>query len=195
MWELVTAGNVSCLLCWCRGAQGTGNPPFSIFVGNDDVTTPNSYTVLDNTNCTATAVAFTQNSQTLAVPCPRQGRYVVIKSTGGPLVLCEVSVYGKLQFLNFEHACVTSFMSLVPVIAMHALMTCLIFELHLIVLYILPFSCFMPAVNMQCAGYTPDSSGAATESAGNDVSDLILTNNCGNQFKNTGASESSLTHA
>ena len=61
--------------------------------------------------------------------------------------------------------------------------------------FFFPFMNFTPAVNLQCAGCTPDSSGAATESAGNDVSDLILTNNCENQFSYTGASESSLTHA
>ncbi len=37
------------------------------------------------------------------------------------------------------------------------------------------------------AGYTPDSSGAKTESAGNDISDLILTNSCSAQFTYTGA--------
>ena len=61
------------LQCCCRDTQGVGNPPFSIFVGDNDVTTPNTYTVLDNTNCTATSVAFTQNLQALAVPCPPPG--------------------------------------------------------------------------------------------------------------------------
>lgn len=91
------------LSCCCRDTRGVGNPPFSIFVGDEDVTTPNTYTVLDNTNCTATSVAFAQNSQALEVPCPRQGRYVAIKATGGPLVLCEVSVYGKLCPKQVSH--------------------------------------------------------------------------------------------
>lgn len=83
------------LLKFCRDAQGTRSPPFSVFAGDMDASTVGSYTVLDNTNCTATPSSFTPTSQTLAVPCPRQGRYVVIKATGGPLVLCEVSVYGE----------------------------------------------------------------------------------------------------
>lgn len=66
-----------------------------MFVGNSDPATPGSYTVLDNTNCTAYAAQFSTNSEVLAVPCSRQGRYVVIKSNIGPLVLCEVLVYGK----------------------------------------------------------------------------------------------------
>jgi len=36
-------------------------------------------------------------------------------------------------------------------------------------------------------GYTPDSDGAATESAGNDLTDLILTSSCTTQFTYTGA--------
>lgn len=96
------------LLCCCRDSQGIGHPPFSVFVGGEDVTTPNTYTVLDNTNCTATAEAFTQNAESLAVPCSRVGRYVVIKATGGPLVLCEVSVYGNLTLRRLGcNFCVT----------------------------------------------------------------------------------------
>lgn len=37
------------------------------------------------------------------------------------------------------------------------------------------------------AGYTPDSDGAATESAGNDLTDLVLTSSCTTQFTYTGA--------
>lgn len=48
----------------------------------------------------------------------------------------------------------------------------------------------MTFVCLTCAGYTPDNTGVATESAGSDVSGLILTNNCDNQFSYTGASES-----
>ena len=48
----------------------------------------------------------------------------------------------------------------------------------------------IPFVCLTCAGYTPDNNGVATESAGSDVSGLILTNNCDNQFSYTGASES-----
>ena len=79
--------------------NGTGDPPFSVFVGDKDGSSIGSYTVLDNTNCTAYAVQFTADSEVLAVPCTRQGRYVVVKATGGPLVLCEVLVYGKLAGL------------------------------------------------------------------------------------------------
>ncbi len=79
--------------------NGTGDPPFSVFVGDEDASSTGSYTVLDNTNCTAYPVQFTANSEVLAVPCTRQGRYVVAKATGGPLVLCEVLVYGKLAWL------------------------------------------------------------------------------------------------
>lgn len=85
----------------CRDADGTGDPPFTVFVGDEDASTAGSYTVLDNTNCTAYSVQFTADSQVLAVPCTLQGRYVVIKATGGPLVLCEVQVYGELLI----HAC------------------------------------------------------------------------------------------
>ena len=77
-----------------------GEPPFAVFVGNEDASSPGSYSVLDNTNCTAYSAQFTANSQVLAVPCTRQGRYVVIKSTIGPLVLCEVSVYGGLFLIS-----------------------------------------------------------------------------------------------
>lgn len=80
--------------CCCRDVNGTGEPPFAVFVGDKDASSPGSYTVLDNTNCSAYSVQFTANSQVLAVPCTRQGRYVVIRSTIGPLVLCEVQVYG-----------------------------------------------------------------------------------------------------
>ena len=83
------------LLVFCRDINGTGQPPFAVFVGNEDASAPGSYTVLDNTNCTAYSAQFTANSQVLAVPCTRQGRYVVIKSNIGPLVLCEVQVYGE----------------------------------------------------------------------------------------------------
>lgn len=38
-----------------------------------------------------------------------------------------------------------------------------------------------------CAGYTPSSGGAATESAGNDVTGLILTSSCSSEFVYTGA--------
>ena len=79
----------------CRDTNGIGEPPFSVFVGNTDAATANSYTVLDNTNCTAYSAQFSANSEVLAVPCNRQGRYVVIKTNIGPLVLCEVLVYGK----------------------------------------------------------------------------------------------------
>ena len=79
----------------CSDALGTRQPPFSVFVGNEAASTPNSYTMLDNTNCSAYPVEFTASSQALAVPCSRQGRFVVIKATGGPLVLCEVQVYGE----------------------------------------------------------------------------------------------------
>lgn len=81
----------------CRDTNGIGEPPFSVFVGNTDAATPNSYTVLDNTNCTAYSAQFSANSEVLAVPCNRQGRYVVIKSNIGPLVLCEVLVYGMIM--------------------------------------------------------------------------------------------------
>ncbi|KAL0046921.1 hypothetical protein WJX82_001759 [Trebouxia sp. C0006] len=114
-----------------RDVNGTGDPPFSVFVGDEDASSTGSYTVLDNTNCTAYPVQFTANSEVLAVPCTKQGRYVVVKATGGPLVLCEVLVYG----------------------------------------------------------YTPDSNGAATESAGNDVTDLVLTSSCTTQFTYTGAGQ------
>jgi len=36
-------------------------------------------------------------------------------------------------------------------------------------------------------GYTPDSDGAATESVGNDLTDLVLTSSCTTQFTYTGA--------
>ncbi|KAL3162526.1 hypothetical protein ABBQ32_010182 [Trebouxia sp. C0010 RCD-2024] len=114
-----------------RDSKGTGSPPFSVFVGNSDPASPGSYTVLDNTNCTAYAAQFSTTSEVLAVPCSRQGRYVVIKSNIGPLVLCEVLVYG----------------------------------------------------------YTPSSGGAATESAGNDVTALILTNSCSSELVYTGAGQ------
>lgn len=74
--------------------NGTGLPPFGIFAGSEAASTPSSYSVLDNTNCTAYSQQFRANGQVLAVPCPRQGRYVVIKATGGPLVLCQVQVFG-----------------------------------------------------------------------------------------------------
>ena len=83
----------------CRDTNGVGEPPFSVFVGNTEATTPGSYTVLDNTNCTAYSAQFSANSEVLAVPCNRQGRYVVIKSNIGPLVLCEVLVYGKTMLV------------------------------------------------------------------------------------------------
>ncbi|DBB01258.1 TPA: hypothetical protein ACH3X1_001124 [Trebouxia sp. C0004] len=38
-------------------------------------------------------------------------------------------------------------------------------------------------------GYTPDSDGAATESAGNDLTDLVLTSSCTTQFTYTGAGQ------
>ena len=37
------------------------------------------------------------------------------------------------------------------------------------------------------AGYTPDTGGASTESVGNDVTSLILTNSCSSKFVYTGA--------
>ena len=43
------------------------------------------------------------------------------------------------------------------------------------------------AASACCAGYTPDSGGAATESAGNDVTSLILSNGCSSEFVYTGA--------
>lgn len=86
-----------------RDTNGTGEPPFSVFVGNSDPSTPGSYTVLDNTNCTAYPAQFSANSQGLAVPCNRQGRFVVIKSNIGPLVLCEVLVHGKSMLVVNMH--------------------------------------------------------------------------------------------
>ena len=84
----------------CRDTGGTGEPPFAVFVGEEDASSPGSYTVLDNTNCTAYSAQFSAGSQVLTLPCTRQGRYVVIKSTIGPLVLCEVQVYGALLSLS-----------------------------------------------------------------------------------------------
>ena len=74
-----------------------------MFVGDEIASAVSSYTVLDNTNCTAYSVQFTSESEVLAVPCTRQGRYVVIKATGGPLVLCEVQVYGGLLDILHRH--------------------------------------------------------------------------------------------
>ena len=84
----------------CRDTDGTSQPPFSVFVGNQPASTPGTYAVLDNTNCTAYPVQFTADSQMLSVPCSREGRFVVIKATGGPLVLCEAQVYGSLMTIQ-----------------------------------------------------------------------------------------------
>lgn len=163
--------------CWCRDVNGTGDPPFSVFVGDVDASTAGSYTVLDNTNCTAYPVQFTANSEVLAVPCTQEGRYVVIKATGGPLVLCEVLVYGKvLQSTAFGTQCHTRSWKQLIIICPgcnHAANV----------------TTWLSYLNKcaQCAGYTPDSSGAATESAGNDVTDLILTTSCTTEFTYTGA--------
>ncbi|KAL0029215.1 hypothetical protein WJX79_003816 [Trebouxia sp. C0005] len=50
-----------------------------------------------------------------------------------------------------------------------------------------PFSVFV--------GYTPDSDGAATESAGNDLTDLVLTSSCTTQFTYTGAGQLELVNS
>eukprot|EP00891_Asterochloris_glomerata_P005398 jgi/Astpho2/5398/fgenesh1_pg.00076_%23_6_t len=77
-----------------RDTNAVGNPPFQIFAGNSNVSVPGTYTALDGTACEAYPVAFTQPGQVLTTPCSAVARYVVIKSTGGPLSFCEVEVYG-----------------------------------------------------------------------------------------------------
>lgn len=84
----------------CRDTNAVGNPPFQIFAGNSNVSVPGTYTALDGTACEAYPVAFTQPGQVLTTPCSAVARYVVIKSTGGPLSFCEVEVYGECALSN-----------------------------------------------------------------------------------------------